>query len=132
MRFLNVLSFLTLMTVAAGGSSDVMYAGIKATIVCENNPVDAKVEILAAGDNEAGHKHLAAVIMKGGAFETVIMQDDYPIFFLRIWYQCAACQDHMDTAFVTKGDQYKDDFDSASQKPFDYGTIEMSQCRQYG
>uniref|UniRef100_A0A7E4VIN9 Cytidine deaminase n=1 Tax=Panagrellus redivivus TaxID=6233 RepID=A0A7E4VIN9_PANRE len=130
MRLLNVLLFLTL--IAAAVSDIYMYAGMKAMVLCENNPVTAKVEILAAGDTEADHKKLASVFMKNGALETVIMMSGDPLYFLRIWHKCGKCQDHMDTAVVAKGDQYKNGFDNAANMPFNYGTIEMSECRQYG
>uniref|UniRef100_A0A7E4VH54 Uncharacterized protein n=1 Tax=Panagrellus redivivus TaxID=6233 RepID=A0A7E4VH54_PANRE len=68
-----------------------MYARLTANITCSGYPRDAYVEIMAAGDYEADHHHLAIVLQRNGKFDSVISRTNNPIFFLRVHSLCGVC-----------------------------------------
>uniref|UniRef100_A0A7E4VIL7 Transthyretin-like family protein n=1 Tax=Panagrellus redivivus TaxID=6233 RepID=A0A7E4VIL7_PANRE len=118
---------LTLIFGTASGTNHLMFSRMQASIVCNEIGVDAKVEILAAGNNEADHDHLAVVWVKRGAFDGVIMRKDHPIFFLRVHYQCGNCPARRDLPFVYDNDQHWE-WISAVNNPVNLGWIDMGKC----
>uniref|UniRef100_A0A7E4V726 ZP domain-containing protein n=1 Tax=Panagrellus redivivus TaxID=6233 RepID=A0A7E4V726_PANRE len=137
MQFLTVV---LIFAMVAPVVSRVYYARIIANFVCNGAPVAAQVELMEANDSEASHEHLLKFNIHDGKVDLIakdqslqnfiqkaLFQDTKTDFFFRVHHDCG-CGAYFDTPFVPHADNYKTE-NEANEKPYDYGTVEISKCR---
>uniref|UniRef100_A0A7E4V758 Uncharacterized protein n=1 Tax=Panagrellus redivivus TaxID=6233 RepID=A0A7E4V758_PANRE len=142
MKCLTVALFLGIVSpvVSFGFSQKTYYARALANFQCKGQPVSAPVEFMEANDKESEHTHIVTVNSKDGKFDViahaksrrnffqiVTFRTTLTDFFLRVHHDCG-CGAYFDTPFIPHESNYRN-AKEAKEKPYDYGTVEISKCR---
>uniref|UniRef100_A0A7E4W737 Uncharacterized protein n=1 Tax=Panagrellus redivivus TaxID=6233 RepID=A0A7E4W737_PANRE len=140
---MQLLTVTLLLSIVAPVVSKTYYARALANFQCKGQPVSAQVEFMEANDNEAAHHHITTVNEKDGKFDVtahdkshrnffqvITFQDIKTDFFLRVHHDCG-CGAYFDTPFIPHEYNYKSE-EEANEKPYDYGIVEISKCRESG
>uniref|UniRef100_A0A7E4ZW62 Transthyretin-like family protein n=1 Tax=Panagrellus redivivus TaxID=6233 RepID=A0A7E4ZW62_PANRE len=126
MRLITVVPTLILIFGIASATDNLMFARLTAFITCNGQPWDANVEIMAAGDYETDHDHLAIVVPQNGKFDSVISRTNNPIYFLRVHSKCSKCPP-IDSTFVRSNQQHWN-WLTAVNNPVNLGIFETGRC----
>uniref|UniRef100_A0A7E4VF53 Transthyretin/hydroxyisourate hydrolase domain-containing protein n=1 Tax=Panagrellus redivivus TaxID=6233 RepID=A0A7E4VF53_PANRE len=115
------------------------YARATAVFVCYNSPVEAATAFVAIVDDEYNPLHLDHLYQTpNGEFDYTTHVDvepdvfdksfKKPKFFLRKHFDCG-CGEVYNTPYIPEGRYYETEAE-AIEKPYNYGIIELSFCRE--